>query len=697
MKAAEPEQPWLDSKLNPDRRTALVLEQLTLDEKIAVVHGVDITGKNAPADSLGGAGYAVALPRLGLGCVQSDDGRSGASHAAFQGRYATALPAPIAYAASWDVAVAEAYGTVLGQETRALGFQISLGGTANIVREPRSGRVYECLGEDPILAGVLLGRELRATQAQGVVANLNRFALNDQETGRLGYNVVIDRRSMRETDLLAFEIALRDSDVGSVMGAYNRVNGTYACENDYLLNQVLKRDWGFKGWVMSDWWATQSTVGSAMAGLDQEMPTGKYFSTDLKAAVESGAVPRDRIDDMVRRILRTEFACGVFDGPRKFSTVNPFVNADVALRVAEQGSVLLRNAGGLLPLSATAAQSVLVVGSHADVGVLSGAGSDQVDPVGGNAVPGSPVIWQPSSPLRALRAVAPAAAISFDPGSDPMAAAAQAAKCDVVIVFASQHMKENADVPNLSLPDGQDELIARIAAANPHTVVVLETGGPILMPWLDRVGAVLAAWYPGIRGGEAIANIIFGRTNPSGKLALTFPRSESDLAHPVVLAAPPGSDRRTKFDLIYDEKLLVGYKWFDARNLPPLLPFGFGLSYTTFTYENLRVNSDSALQVRCTVSNTGKRAGAEIVQIYLAMPASAEEPPRRLVAWKKVDLRPGERREVECQIDPLFTACFDSSGERWKHEPGTYTVYAGGSSRDLPLQAEFSMKGDAAK
>jgi beta-glucosidase len=635
------------------------------------------------------------------------DGRSGVGAVGQRGRYATALPSALAAAASWDLKLAYEYGALLGKETRDLGFNVSLGGTANIIREPRNGRNFECLGEDPILVGKMLGRELKATQDQRVIGDINRYAINDQETGRGYYNVNMDERSMRESDLLAFEIAIKESDVGTVMCADTRINGDYDCENSYLLNEVLKKDWGYKGWVRSDWDSTHSTVKAALAGFDQEIPAdnvaspneyprGRYFGDALKAAVEKGEVPMARLDDMVHRILRTEFACGIFDNPPVPRPVNPFTGAEVAQRVAEQSIVLLKNANGQLPLKASSTKSIAVIGSHADAGVLSGGGSDQVDAAGGNAVPpasgGSEFgvsVWHPSSPLKAIRAKAPNAKVNYDPGTDFAAAAKLAAVSDLAIVFVNQHTTEGRDVPNISLPDNQDQLVSQVAAANPHTIVVLETGGPVLMPWIDHVSAVLEAWYPGIRGGEAIANILFGDVNPSAKLPVTFPKSEADTPHHAIPEPPSPAP-----EINYTEGLKVGYKWFDTEGKEPLFPFGFGLSYTTFSYFGLKTAPGKETQVSFNVSNTGKRAGAEIVQVYVSLPPSAGEPPKRLVAWDKIQLAPGETKAISLKLEPQYLSIFNTGKKDWELVPGEYKVYVGGSSRSTPLAGVLRITSD---
>jgi beta-glucosidase len=499
---------------------------------------------------------------------------------------------------------------------------------------------------------------------------------------------------MRESDLLAFEIAIKESNVGTVMCAYNQLNGDYACENSYLLTDVLKKAWDYKGWVMSDWGANHSAAKAAIAGFDQEEPGGVYFGDPLKAAVEKGEMPTARLNDMVHRILRTEFLFGVFDNPPAPRPVNPFTGSEVAQRIAEHAVVLLKNSGGQLPLKASRIKAIAVIGSHADVGVPSGGGSDQVDAAGGNAVPppntgktgaGSESrpptgIWHPSSPLKAIRARAPKAKVDYDPGVDSAAAAKLAGASDVAIVFVHQRTSEGGDVPNLSLPGNQDQLVSQVAAANPHTIVVLETGGPVLMPWLENVSAALEAWYPGIRGGEAIGNILFGEVNPSAKLPVSFPKSEADLPHHVIPETSPSAA-----EINYTEGLKVGYKWFDAEGKEPLFPFGFGLSYTTYAYSGLKVTQGKEVQVSCKVTNTGERVGAEIVQVYVSLPPSAGEPPKRLVAWDKVQLGPGETKAATFRLDPRYLCIFNDAKDDWELVPGEYKVYVGGSSRNTPL------------
>jgi beta-glucosidase len=522
---------------------------------------------------------------------------------------------------------------------------------------------------------------------------------------------------MRESDLLAFRIALKDSGAGAVMCSYNRINGTYACENEYTLG-VLKKDFGFTGFVVSDWGGTQSTTKAALAGLDIEMPGDDSFGEPLKKAVESGEVPMDRLNDMVHRVLRTEFDSGVVDDPPQPESPNVMRGFEVAQKTEERGAVLLKNESSVLPLSAATVRSIAVIGGHADVGVMSGGGSSQVSPAGGNAVPPPPAmlanplasfmlvqVYHRSAPLKGIEEKAPQAAVTFDAGTDPAAAAALAKKSQIAIVFAVQHASEGMDLENLSLPANQDALIEAVAAANPHTIVVLETGGAVLMGWIDKVAAVVEAWYPGIRGSEAIADLLFGDVNPSGKLPLTFPKSEADLPHPVHVAPPKQDAARPApklpgapgmigmamgigpwFDLHYDEGLKVGYKWYDAEKKPVLFPFGFGLSYTSFAYSGLAVTPGESTNVSFTLKNTGKRSGSEIAQVYASLPDSTGEPPKRLVGWTRVELKAGESKQVTVPLGRDRLSIFDEAADSWRLVPGSYTIRVGGSSQDLPLQ-----------
>ncbi|HEX7423591.1 MAG TPA: glycoside hydrolase family 3 C-terminal domain-containing protein [Terriglobales bacterium] len=710
--------PWMNSSLSPDERAALVVKEMTLDEKVSLLHGTGMAGLGAvsplAAQSNGGAGYVVGIPRLGIPAIQMSDAAYGVRSSGENGRYSTALPDDLAGAASWDLDAAYEYGALIGRELRAQGYNMSLGGGVNLAREPRNGRTFEYMGEDPVLAGKMVGRVMSGEQAQHVIGDIKHYALNDQESGRNAVNVNIDKRSMRESDLLAFEIALRESSAAAVMCSYNRVNGDFACENKYLLTDVLKKDWNFKGFVLSDWQGTHSTAKASAAGLDHEEPGEIFFGDTMKKAVESGKVPRAELDEHVHRILRSMFASGVIDDPPGKSVVDVVGGFEVAQKIEEQSIVLLRNEHSQLPLEVSKVASIAVIGAHSDVGMISGGGSAQVDPPGGNAImpPGKgrtkwqDHIWFPTSPLKALRAKAPHANVQYDPGTDPASAAALAKTADVAIVFAYQWESEGMDLDSLSLPEHQDDLIVKVAAANPHTIVVLETGSPVTMPWADQVSGILEAWYGGSRGAEAIARVIFGEVNPSAKLPITFPKSEADLPHPSIVKPPLASTTKhgdpdawktiaaglPAFQTAYDEGLKVGYKWYDAERKQVLFPFGYGLSYTTYNYSDLKVTPGSSVHLSFKVTNTGTRAGSEIAEVYAALPESAGEPPKRLVGWSKVKLDAGESKEVVIEVNPEYLSIFNVERDAWQLVPGDYTFLVGGSSQSLPLKESVNLK-----
>ena len=696
--------PWMNKALSPDERADLVVAQLTLDEKIQMVHGqgwgVLRAGAPLPARSNFGAGFMAGIDRLGIPDINLADSAVGIRMAAYQGRYATLLPSTLGAASSWDPDSAFLYGSVIGRELRQQGYNMSIGGGVNITREPRNGRNFEYAGEDPILAGTMTGQLARGVFSEKVMSDIKHYALNDQETGRNIVNVLLDKKAMRESDLLAFEVAIGISAPSAVMCSYNLVEGSHACENDYLLNEVLKKDFKFKGWVVSDWEATHSTVNSALHGLDQEMPGDEnYFSAPLKKAVEDGQVPMSRLDDMCHRILRSMFAAGVVDNPPIKTVVDPFRGRDDAQHIAEESIVLLKNSGSILPLKASSS-SIALIGSHADVGVLSGGGSAQVDSPGGNAadpIPGGSkwgqTIYFPSSPLKNIQAKSPKSTLKYIDGTDVAAAAKLAKESSLAIVFVNQPMREDVDAASLSLPDNQDALVDAVTAANPNTIVVLETGGPVSMPWADHVKGIVEMWYPGIGGAQALANLLFGDVNFSGKLPVTFAKDDAQLPHPVVpglegvTAKAPNREHKVKpFDLKYTEGAKVGYKWFEATNKQPLFPFGFGLSYTTYAYSGLTVDDDKRT-VHFTVRNTGTRAGTEIAQVYVALPDSAKESYKRLSAWQRVELAPGQSKEVTLPLHPLSLTVFNTDQNAWQLLPGDYNITAGPSSSDTPLKA----------
>jgi beta-glucosidase len=699
--------PWMDAKLSAEARAEMVLKEMTLDEKIGLLHGMGMPGwprdvqDPEPELGNGGAGFVLGVPRLGIPIIQMSDAAYGVRSSGENGRYSTALPAAVGAAASWDTEAACAYGTLIGKELRAQGYNMTLGGGVNITREPRNGRTFEYLGEDPILAGTLVGHLMKCEQEQHVIGDIKHYAVNDQESGRNEVDVTIGKRALRESDLLAFEIGVGIAQPGAVMCSYNSVNGDFACENKYLLTEVLKKEWGFPGFVVSDWGGTHSTVKASAAGLDNEEPLDEFFGAKLKAAVEVGKISAAELDEHVRRVLRAEFACGIIDHPTQKSVVDVLGGLETARKIEQSSAVLLKNAGGVLPLNGGALRSIAIIGPHADAEMISGGGSAQVDAPGRPNAGWQAHVWFPTSPMKAVKAHAPGADVRFDSGGDPAAAAALAKKSDVAIVFVYQWMAEGMDLADLTLPEKQDELIAAVAAANPKTIVVLETGTAATMPWVDQVGGILEAWYAGSDGANAVANILFGDVNPSAKLPMTFPKSVTDLPHPKLVQPGPGQtgeaavmksgEAKATFGANYDEGLKVGYKWYDAEKKAVLFPFGFGLSYTTFSYSGLKVAAGKETAVSFTVKNTGNRDGAEIAEVYAALPASAGEPPKRLVGWSKVWLKAGESKEVHVRVDAKYLSVFDEVGG-WKLVPGSYEISVGGSSAELGLKEKMELK-----
>jgi beta-glucosidase len=676
---------------------------MTATEKTVLTHGimplpVGPTPTTFPAEAIPAAGYVPGIPRLGIPALFETDASLGVAYAfGLRGDWATALPSGLAIASSWNPELAFEGGRMIGSEARAKGFNVMLAGGVNLARDPRNGRNFEYLGEDPLLAGTLAGHSIRGVQSNHVIATIKHFALNGQETGRRFVDVKITEAAARESDLLAFQIGIEIGQPGSVMCAYNRVRGRQACNSDWLLNQVLKRDWGYPGFVMSDWGAV-SGFSAALSGLDQQsgqqLDPQVYFGAPLAAAAAADPAYARRLDDMNRRILASIYAVGLdrFPAARGGSIDFP-AHARIAEEVARQGIVLLRNPRGVLPLSREL-RRIAVIGGYADAGVLSGGGSSQVHgpggpavqvPLGGNPLPFLAQGYHRSVPLAAIRAAAPGADVRFRDGRYVSEAVTQAKLADVAIVFANQWSGEGLDQPDLTLPQGQDALIDAVAAANPNTIVVLQTGGPVLMPWLERTAGVIEAWYPGVRGATAIAAVLFGDANPSGRLPLTFPQSVDQLPRPAVDgfdvlepdfqggAPTPGATLAADYDI---EGSDLGYRWNARQGHRALFPFGYGLSYTRFETSGLVADG---LRVRYTVRNTGDRAGATVTQLYLV--TRNGERRQRLVGFRRVELAPGESREVTLDLDRRLLADWQSG--RWVLAGGEYGLALGENAEAL--------------
>ncbi|MGO8720880.1 MAG: glycoside hydrolase family 3 C-terminal domain-containing protein [Acidobacteriaceae bacterium] len=663
----------MNTSLTPEQRADLLIHAMTLNEKITMVHGVD------PRPITGYVGYVSPNPRLGIPALRLADGRAGVGNGA---KDVTLLPAPIAAAASWDTALLHTFGEVLGNEEWRKGTNVSLAPSIDVVRVPEWGRTFESYGEDPYFNGQMAIAEIQGIQSQGPIANANMYLTMNQENNRFKEDSVVDRRTLHEIYLPPFEAAVEEGHVGTVMCAYVKTNGTYSCENPYLLTTLLKKQLEFQGWVMSDWGATHSAIPSAIAGLDQEMPGAKYYGEPLKAAVENGQVPMATLDEHVRRILVTMFRFGLFDKPQT-GTWDAYVrtpaHAAFALRAAEQGTVLLKNADNILPLSET--ELIAVIGA---AGGLKPKASG-----GGSSGMVAPYVIAPVEGIR--KRLAGHAQVSYADGSDLAKAAEVARSAKVAIVFVNTNDSEGRDRPDLELPNHQDELVRDVANANPNTIVVLDTGGPVLMPWIDKVRGVIEAWYSGQEDGNAIAAILYGDVNPSGKLPLTFPGTATEIPTSTREQWPGINGTST-----YSEDLDVGYRWYDANHVQPLFPFGFGLSYTTFRLSDLSAtpkkiggaDSDRKVQVSLKVTNTGKRAGAEVIQVYVEQPRKNGEPPRQLRAFSKVKLTAGQTQQVTLHLTQRSFSIYDPELHRWEVRNGDYGIFVGTSSRDLPLHSD---------
>ncbi|MGH7787998.1 MAG: beta-glucosidase, partial [Candidatus Binatia bacterium] len=647
-----------------EARRDTLLAQMTLDEKMLQMHG----------GGLAGIARTAGVERLGVPGLTMMDGPRGVG---VTGGNATAFPVGIARGATWDPALEQRVGDAIGREARAKGVSVILAPTINLLRHPRWGRTQETYSEDTYHLGRMGVGFIRGAQQQ-VIANPKHFAANSIEDTRFTVDVQIDERSLREVYLPQFRAAVQEADAGSVMSAYNQVNGLHCEENPHLLRDVLKGDWGFQGFVESDWvLGTHHTVPAALAGLDIEMPIPRFYGPALAAAVGDGSVPLAVIDEAVRRIVRTQICFRLDSAPPIVdpTQVETSEAAAVALAVAQESLVLLKNAGAALPLDRDALASIAVVGELAAVVNLGDRGSSSVAPS------------HTVSPLDGLRSRAGAVPVahfaalplSADDRADIAAADAAIVVAGLTFLDEGEGLITTGDREGLAMPAGQDALIAEVAALNPRTIVVLEGSGALLMPWLDDVAAVVMAWYPGQEGGTAIADVLFGDVVPSGKLPMSFPRAEADL--PLFDNVSPA--------VTYD--LFHGYRHLDLAAATPLFPFGFGLSYTTFSYANLRVSPPAIepygrVRVTAEVTNTGTVAGAEVAQLYVGYPGSGvARAVRELKGFNRVDLAPGETRTVVFDLRAADLMFWDTPAAAWALEPIDYSLHVGSSSRDLPM------------
>jgi beta-glucosidase len=710
-RAAGPSCPWMNTALSPAQRAQKLVSAMNIDQKLAMLSQAQPVWAH-----YGAAGYIPGQSSLCIPDLVLNDAGQGVGD---QEQLTTAFPAPIAQSASWDPHLQYAFGQALGWEAWHKGINVQLAPGVEIDRVPMNGRNFEYMSEDPYLAGQGGAAEVEGIQSNPVIATVKHYVANSQETNRMTDSSDLSERTLEEIYAAPYDTAVNQGHAGSVMCSYNRINGVYACENPTTLDTILKKQFGFDGFVMSDWGGTHSTVAAANAGLDMEMglSPGQYFTAPLKAAVEAGQVPMSRLNDMVTRIVRTMFRVGVFDHP---AAAEPGAFAadvrrpqDIALArtISEDGTVLLKNQSNVLPFTQKGLK-IAVIGPGAGVSgaeqFYNGAGSGHIPELGDK----SDVV----SPLQGIqqRATSAGDTVLYADGTSAVDATSVAKLADVAVVFVGSEDSEGTDRSTLDLSSGncslagcapepvdQDNLISQVAAANPHTIVVLNTGGPVVMPWLSQIQGLLEAWYPGQEDGNAIAGLLFGDVNPSARLPETFPKSQADIPTQTPQQYPGTNDAQGVPHSVYSEGLLVGYRWYDAKHIAPLFPFGFGLSYTTFGYGGLKVTAinggtgpdPTVARVSMNVTNTGQRAGSDVPQLYIADPASTGEPPIQLKGYDKVSLKPHATERVTFSIDPRALSYWSTSANNWRVAKGCYDVLVGHDERDIAQRVTIAVDG----
>ena len=705
--------PWMDKSLSPRERAEKLVAAMTLEQKIAQLHGsmntiniydlpsMDEMNEMSPEEQdklmaqLQVQRHVKGIDELGIPRFRITNGPVGVGMGdGHPSPPATALPMTIGLAAGFDPELAREYGDIIGSETATLGQHVLEGPGVCLHRTPIAGRNFEYFSEDPYLSGVMGVEVTKAIQAHDVIAMGKHYAVNDQEYERFRTSVELDEHVLRELYLLPFEMLVKDGDIAAMMSAYNRVRGVYATESRYLLNDILRDEWGFQGYVQSDFWSCRSAAASLNAGMDHEMPDAKWLNeTNVKNALQDTSLEIQTVDRALVRRYTQMFRFGQFERPYNPGEIDAKGHGAISRKIGSQMAVLLKNEDEMLPLDPKAYGSIVIIGQSefVDDACNGGGGSSKVTPL--YTVP--PVEGM-QNVLQGLGSETKVSKFTVAKDlSNLEEAKSAAAEADMVIVMAGLVASEGFDLPSPNMLNDQNRMVCELLDINPNTVVVLKSSSPVMMPWISKAKAVLEAWNQGTEDGHVVADLLFGVVNPSGKVPTTYAASEGDLLYANNPERYPGTDEGNGFPVIrYSEGLNMGYRWFQSQGIKPLFPFGYGLSYTSFELSGFSVtpsktDGKSPIEVTVTVTNTGKVAGAEVVQVYVGIPVQGQ-PPKRLVGFQKVYLEPNESREVTITIDPMATNHPMGVWDYYEHDfvvkPGEYTVYLGTSSEDTPYK-----------